>query len=276
MKIKFIILVAIVIALIMIFNNASREEEKISFDPLELELGQEFTALKSDKAKYVLNYSISDVTGDTVNDVIIVVGEKMDEGKYTNFDVVVYDTDSEKIYKAINKKTASKVTKIESKDLTGDDLNDIIFICENEDKTLSVNVAAYKEGGFKEIFSERENEGVSVSGAFLDGFKADINLKTFGKKSTYDLKENKQNYITSGFYAENGKLLSKNMTIRASKFAEVEFVMLSNSYGLRTKQFIKGFDNLDILDEIQVLWKYENNKWIPCEAMSTKLGNLLY
>lgn len=276
MKIKFIILVAIVIVLIMIFNNVSREEENIFFNPLELELGQEFKVSKNDKTKYVLNYSILDVTGDVINDVIIVAGENLDEGKYTNFDVIVYDTSNEKMYKAIAKNIESKATKIEVKDLTGDNLNDIVFMCENEDKTLSVSIATYKEGEFKEIFNARDNSGVNVSGTFLDGFKADINIKNFDKKNTYDLKENKQNYITSGFYADNGKLISNNRSIQISKFVDIEFVKLSNSYGLRTKQFIKGFDNLDILDEIQVLWKYENNKWIPCEAISARLGNLLY
>ena len=75
---------------------------------------------------------------------------------------------------------------------------------------------------------------------------------------------------------QNGKLISKDAMIKASKFTAVEFVMLSNSYGIKTKQLVKGFDNLDILDEIQVLWKYENGKWIPCEAQSVNVGNLLY
>ena len=113
-------------------------------------------------------------------------------------------------------------------------------------------------------------------GTFKDGFKAEVNFKTFNNKKVYDLSENKQNYIKGGFYAENGKLLSKNTGIKASKFTDIEFVMLSDSYGIKTKQLIKGFDNLDVLDEIQVLWKYENGTWIPCEAISMKFGNLLY
>ena len=276
MKIKFIILVAIVISLIMVFNNASSNEENTSFNPLKLELGQEFTALKSDKTKYVLNYTILDVTGDSKNDVIIVIGENSEGGKYKNFDVLVYDVASENLIKTISEKGESKVTKIEVKDLTGDGIGDVILVLENENKTLDISVAMYEQGEFKEIFIKNNNEGVNVIGCFLDGFKAEINFKTFNYKKTYDLKENKRNYISSGFFAENGKLLSKNVSIKSSGFTSVEFVTLSNSYGIKTKQLIKGFDNLDVLDEVQVLWKYENGKWIPCEAISAKFGNLLY
>ena len=152
----------------------------------------------------------------------------------------------------------------------------MILVLENENKTLDISVAMYEQGEFKEIFIKNNNEGVNVIGYFLDGFKAEINFKTFNYKKTYDLKENKRNYISSGFFAENGKLLSKNVSIKSSGFTSVEFVTLSNSYGIKTKQLIKGFDNLDVLDEVQVLWKYENGKWIPCEAISAKFGNLLY
>ena len=42
-------------------------------------------------------------------------------------------------------------------------------------------------------------------------------------------------------------------------------------------RMLKNKDDLKvILDEIEVLWKFEGGKWILCEVNSLKHGNLLY
>ena len=94
MKIKFIIIVLILIVLVSIFNVLSNNDGKTLFKPLELEIGEEFTGVKYDKPMHVLNYAIDDVTGDNENDMIIILGEKnelLESAFSNNIDVIVYD-----------------------------------------------------------------------------------------------------------------------------------------------------------------------------------------
>ncbi len=277
MKIKFVILAAILILLVLIFNGFANDENVAEFKPLELELGEEFTYVKYDKPKIVLNYGIFDATGDEVNDMIIVVGESTnEEGFYKNIDIVVYNCGEKTFSKGNLKKCEARITKLENYDLNADGVKDIVMICESPNSMKMMRVITYKNGETNEIFGIKENKGIIVQGVFLDGFKADINIKNLKLQKSYNLDEYKDSYIKNGFYAENGKLLSTTKTISSSKFTEIEFVELSNCYGIKTKQNVKGVDNFDVVDKIETLWKFEGSKWIICEISSGVLGNLLY
>lgn len=276
MKIKFIVLTGILILLVLLFNS-SEKKDVIEFDPLEVEIGQEFTQVKTDKPKIVLNYAFFDTTGDSKNNMIIIIGEKAEEEMlYKNIDLVLYDAYSQSFMQKNLRNYQGGVIKISNADFDGDSISEIMITSDNLDKTKNIRIVKNNSGDLIELFGEKTNKGVNGTGNFLDGFRGVIYLKDFNKEVVYDLEDYKENYISSGFFAENGKLLSDKKKITTSNFTEIELIELSKSFGIKTKQKIKGFDNLDILDEIEVLWKYENGRWIPCEANSLKHGNLLY
>ena len=56
----------------------------------------------------------------------------------------------------------------------------------------------------------------------------------------------------------------------------MELVQLDGYYGLQTTQRMIGFNSEDLLDEITVIWKYENGKWTIKEAKGNHIGNILY
>lgn len=276
MKIKFIVLTAILILLVLLFNS-SEPKDVISFDPLEVEIGKEFNQIKTDAPKIVLNYAFFDTTGDSKNNMIIAIGEKTEEDMYyKNIDVVVYDAYNNSFNSKSLKGFEGGTIKINNADFDGDNINEIMFVGENLDKTKNIRVIKNNSGDLIELFGEKNNRGANGDGLFLDGFKGRLYLKDFNKELNYALEDYKENYISSGFFAENGKLVSDKKKISMSHFTEIELVELSKSYGIKTKQKVKGFDNLDILDEIEVLWKFESGRWIPCEANSLKHGNLMY
>lgn len=276
MKIKFIVLTGILILLVLFFNSSDKKEV-VEFDPLEVEVGREFTQMKNDKPKIVLNYAFFDITGEEKNKMIMVIGEQTEEDMYyKNLDIVIYDTYAKKFISKSLKDFEGGVIKINNVDFDGNNVDEIMLVSENLDKTKNIRILKNNSGDLMELFNEKNNKGINGDGYFQDGFKSVLYLKNLNKELIYNLEDYKGNYISSGFFAENGKLISDKKKVSISNFTEIELVKLSESYGLKTKQKVKGFDNLDILDEIEILWKYEAGKWLICEANSLKHGNLLY
>ena len=77
MKSKLFWLIFILIICAILFSIIKGpQEETLDFKPLELNVGDEFTAVEYPNKMYVLNYIIKDVTGDGTNDMIIAIGEK--------------------------------------------------------------------------------------------------------------------------------------------------------------------------------------------------------
>lgn len=279
MKIKFIIITVILIFLMTLFNVISNSDGEVLFKPLELEIGEEFTGAKYEKPMYVLNYGIEDVTGDEEKDMIIVIGEKnlvVEDNIAKNIDVVIYDKVSNTFIKSNLRKCIGTTSKIITEDVNGNGIKDIIILTENEDMTKNMRIVTIENGIAKEIFKQKDNKSINMVGTFMDGFKAQISSKKINYNREIDLKDKKQNYVTSGFYNENGKLASDKKDISLSGFTKVEMIELNNQYGIKTSQYLKGFDNLDILDQINIIWKYENGEWKIKEAEGENLGNLLY
>ena len=278
MKSKFVFIVIILIVLIVIFNNISSKENKTEFKPLELEVGDEFTEIDYGDKMFVVNYEIDDVTGDGIKDMIIIIGNKNDvaDTMANNIDVVTYDSENKSFIKGNLKKCSLNTPKLFLKDMNGDGINDIVLIGDNEDMTKTVKVLTIKDNESKEVFKNKDNKGLSFAGAFLDGFKAHIVARKINFERNIEINDKRENYITSGFYDESGRVTASKNNITTSGFVSVEFVELNDAYGLKTTQRIKGFDNLDILDQVEVIWKYENGSWNIKEAKGEKLGNLLY
>ncbi len=278
MKSKFVFIVIILIVLIVIFNNISSKENKTEFKPLELEVGDEFTEIDYGNKMFVVNYEIDDVTGDGVKDMIIIIGNKNDvaDTMANNIDVVTYDSENKSFIKGNLKKCSLNTPKLFLKDINGDGIDDIVLIGDNEDMTKTVRVLTIKDGESKEVFKNKDNKGLSFTGAFLDGFKAHIVARKINFERNIEINDKRENYITGGFYDESGRVTGSKNNITTSGFVNVEFVELNDAYGLKTTQRIKGFDNLDILDQVEVIWKYENGSWNIKEAKGEKLGNLLY
>lgn len=277
MKLKFVILIILLIILMIIFNVISNKSNtKVNFKPLDMEVGEEFTQIKYDKPMYVVNYGISEVTGDSENDMIIVIGEKSGDLSAYNIDLVVYDTANKEFKKTGLKKCSALSPTLMFGDLDGDNINDIVLVTENEDTTKNIRVITLKDNSCKEIFGTKDVKELEITGYFMNGFKGYVSFKKTKFETNIDLSNKKENYITSGFYNDEGKLLSDKTRIRSSNYVSVEFAELNSQKGLRITERVKGFDNLDVLDQVQILLKYENNTWNVKEAKGEILGNLLY
>lgn len=279
MKKKFMILLIILILAILIFNIFSKNKENVSdFKPLELDVGDSFTYLNYDIPMFVLNYMIRDVTGDGRNDMVMVIGEKANaiDEKVNNMDVVIYDTSGECFIKAGLKKCEGKSPKLMAANVNETASDEIILLTQNDDSTQNIKVITMMNHECKELMKPRDNKGLIVSGYFMDGFKAYLSIRKLKLETYLDLKGEKEKYINAGFFDADGRVLGENKNITVTPFVSTELIALNDRQGIKTVQRIIGFDYLDILDEIEVVWKYEDGSWNIKEAKGKKLGNLLY
>ena len=276
---KKIVLIMISIAIIAFAFSFIHDKEEVVESPINIEVGQEFTSIEYAQTKYVLNYKISDLNGDGVNDVVIFVGEKESPSaeEVRNADVVFYEGALQKYSNADLKKFDGTMPRIELADLTGDSLSDIVVSLTDDGGAKNVRVITLENETLKEIFKAKDNRYIAFTGSFMDGFKVNLNNKKLNVNKELDLSNNTTSLIESGTFDNSGKYLpSENSKIKTTGFVELEFVQLTGSMGLKTKQRIITSDGKIILDEISIIWKYEDGKWQIKEAVSVKLGNLLY
>ena len=273
---RFLFVVLLILSSILLFNSIDREDVIAEFDPLKIEIGEMFEYLNYEKEMYVLNYQIADIDDNGENDLVIVIGEKTEESDfYKNIDVIVYNQTNEMFTAAKLKNYEGKMPRIELDDVAGDKVRDVILIatCKNNDNSMSI--VSFNEKGAKEIFKSKESKGLEISGQILDGFKARITIKNLKQEFEVDLSENKENYITNGFYLENGKLNTDKVKISSAGIYNIELIKIDDKVGVKYTERIKGFDNLDIIDQLKVLIKYDNGKWSIVEVISERFGKVV-
>ena len=279
MNSKKIVLMIISVAIIAFAFSLLKDKEEVPVSPINIEIGQEFLGIEYPNTKYVLNYKIADLNGDAVNDVIIFVGEKdsVESIKTTNADIVFYDGALQKYIKGGLKKFDGNTARLELADLTGDKLMDVILILNDDNGDKNLRIITLLNNELKEIFKAKDNKYITFTGNFIDGFKVCINNKKLNINKELDIKDNSSNLIENGVFDGSGKFLNSDTAkIKTTGFIEFEFVQLSNSMGIKTKQRIITQDKKNIVDEITIIWKYEEGKWQIKEASGLKLGNLLY
>lgn len=278
---KFIWIIAIVLIIIAIFSKVFTGNDNTGeFKPLEKNVGDEFTEISYPNKMIIINYEIADITGDGEKDMIFLIGENLEgtditNNIITNMDVVLYDVANGSFIKAGAKKLNGQNNKIITSDFTGDGIQDVMIITE-ENGGKSIRIYTYEDSKLKEIWKERSNKGLVFEGEFIDGFKVQLVNKKLNVDKAINISENEEEYKNTSLYNASGKLLSENKNVTTTPFCSVEVVSLNDRSGIKTTQRIYGINENNIIDEITVVWKYQDGKWQIVEAKGIKLGNLLY
>ena len=276
MRRGFVFIILLIVVVMLIFNNTDINNEVPNFEPLEIEVGEKFDYLNYSKDMFVLNYEIADINNDGEKEIILIIGEKSEEADYyKNIDVVIYNKGSSTFTVGKLKKYEGSQPKIYLKDIDGDTIQDIVVMTSLENMSNSMRIITIKNGEAREIFKDKEGKGLEISGQILDGFKAKVNIKKLKKEFEIDLSENKQNYISSGFYEENGRLKTDKVHVTSAGIYNIEFINIDNQIGIKYTERIKGFDNLDIIEQIDVIMKYESENWIVIEMKGERIGKVV-
>lgn len=276
MRRGFVFIILLIVVVMLIFNNTDINNEVPNFEPLEIEVGEKFDYLNYSKDMFVLNYEIADINNDGEKEIILIIGEKSEEADYyKNIDVVVYNKETSTFIVGKLKNYEGSQPKIYLKDIDGDTIQDIVVMTSLENMSNSMRIITIKNGEAREIFKDKEGKGLEISGQILDGFKAKVNIKKLKKEFEIDLSENKQNYISSGFYEENGRLKTDKVHVTSAGIYNIEFINIDNQIGIKYTERIKGFDNLDIIEQIDVIMKYESENWIVIEMKGERIGKVV-
>ena len=206
MKNKLVWIAVFILILFAISLKVFVKEEKIVDKPLNINVGDEFTVFESKNKKYVLNYAVGDITGDNINDMVIIIGEKeIVESPYAqNVDIVLYDSSANRHLKLELKKLHGSNFKIELADFTGEDIFDVMIIAQNEDEYIS-RIITYADNKLMEIFKEKNNKGLYFSTELIDGFKVNISNKKLNINNIVELERDL--CIKEKIFEESGKLI---------------------------------------------------------------------
>ena len=271
MRRGFVFVILLLVLALLIFNNTDENNDVSEFEPLEIEVGEKFDYLNYSKDMFVLNYEIADINSDGEKEIILIIGEKSEQQDYyKNIDAVIYNKGSATFIIGKLKKYEGSQPKVYLKDIDGDSMQDIVLITSLENMSNSMRIITIKNGEAKEIFKDKYGKGLEICGQILDGFKAKVNIKKLKKEFEIDLSENKQNYISSGFYEENGRLKTDKINVTSAGIYNIEFINIDNQEGIKYTERVKGFDNLDIIDQLEVLIKYDKGNWVIIEAKNEK------
>lgn len=268
MKIKTIWFVTTLILITTIIININIKKEGNDFKPIDLNIGDEFTKVEYKNKMYVINYMVEEITGDEQKDMVILIAEKSGENSaiYKNVDLILFDTANETFYNANLKKLEGESPKILISDLTDDGRNDIIISLENKNKEKDVRIITMKKDNLEEIFGQKENKKVRFQGEIIDGVKAHIKCSKLKQELYLNLNSQKEELITNKIIDESGKVISENNKVNTTAFKTVDVIGINDKNGIQTTQLIVASESKKIIDEITIIWKYENNKWQIKEA----------
>ncbi len=243
MKMKIIIFIALLLILTAFFIKFSPQKSKEEFKPLTIEVGDVFDGMNYGDTMYVLNYAIGDVTSDTQNDMILLVGSKETNNHpfAQKVDVVVYDTASKQFQKAGLKSFEGTSPKIMLADVTGDAQNDVVAILTCKDGTQQMRIVETGKGTLDEIFHKKENRGIVIVGEVVDGLKAHLRCGKFQKEMNLDVSDMKNSWIQENKVNESGKILDLYPQVVTRGFESVDLVQLNHQKAVQTIQSLVTF-----------------------------------
>ncbi|EIW17445.1 MULTISPECIES: hypothetical protein [Pelosinus] len=219
----------------------------------------------------VLDMQEGDVNGDGVSDTVYLIGHKQeDSSSYVDsMKLIVENGADQKRTDVVLDKMGGYQAELLLRDFTGDKTVDAL-----------VTAASGGSGGWyynqvvalgekpSILFGEQENNGGSISGQFLDGFKVEINGGA-GSGVTIDVHDRTADYLRLGLYNEEGKL-QKQTKLMVTPFGRLEAVDANHDgiYELKGIQRISGAYNADGLANVETVLSYTGSFW---QAQSVNL-----
>lgn len=201
----------------------------------------------------------SDVTGDGVNDRVLLMGKRIDKaGSYiAEMSIVVTDLDgNNELRTCLPKESDSGYDPVlKAMDFTGDSVPDV-FISSSKGCYVLYSL---RGGQAKLLLDTTRKIEPEFTGKLLPGYKAQITI--CGKSTTIDLREHKNIYDEKGYY-KNGRLV-KSMDMRSGPFIQANPVDTDKDgiYEIQTTQDVPGITNCGYIAEIVSILKWENGGW---------------
>lgn len=268
----------IFMALAMAFASTSAFTPSADYAAAKVyKVGDRFNekGINAGKTAYVTNLIKKDITGDKKEDQLIVVGNLLskDSMSYDQFTYVLKDgkTGKQTSYslKCLEYYAGwGNLPVVELVDLNNDNVQDVFFSSYSGGTGGFVyyNVATLKDGKYKQLLGQKELVGVSVTGKYVDGFKAEMTCTEINKSWTQDLSAMKSRLVEAKVYDQNGKLLTP-----VEPWVSPPYIKVYPGY-VTGEQTLKGIANSDYIGGINVDYSYKDGK---LEIMEIKVESIL-
>jgi hypothetical protein len=241
----------------------------------------------------IIDVQQADVTGDSANDTVLLVGQPLKDNPsfYNVVTVVVRDGKTGTFSALPPNRIRDYLRGYEPKlflgDMTGDRLKDVMVSVATGGSggTSNYLVAAWKSNKPDVIFAEKENQGLRIKGKFLNGFKAELHSETLNKTFIVDLSGYKKQLVEGKIYDANGTYIyrttdrgrNSQYEIFSDPFSALTPVDPDNDgvYALIGEQNVWGPIHVFTLTTVTSTWMYQNGKWNIPDAQYTLTYSIL-
>lgn len=199
----------------------------------------------------------ADLTGDDIEETIVVKGLPVEEGKneYSQIFVEVKEESGEIHVIEIDE---GKKPQIEFVDLDHDGIKDLfISVQSRNDETMNTFLYSFKGSKIIDILIP---DPLVIQSEFLNDYKASVLIENNYRSYRFNLKNRKDDYEKAGIY-QNGQL-NEPMELIIKQYSKLEpYLYKKNKYGLKGTQIIAGIHDKDILGVVESRWVYKNGQW---------------
>lgn len=197
-----------------------------------------------------------DITGDTIEDRLVIKGIKYEEDDEFFKEITLYvDTGGKKFELPLSSGYKPTVQFI---DVNNDGVKEVFITTETggNEGILNSFLFDFKDQVMKDLTVPKT---VPITTQFLDNYQAKLTIN--GKKPLFiDLSDRKEEYEQSGIYS-NG-VLNEATELLVDGFSTLKPVnFIGKGKGLTGIQLVSGVDHADGIALIESKWKYRKGEW---------------
>lgn len=221
-----------------------------------------------EKGTIIAKMNKFDVNKDQVKDTVILYGKRIDGAASIFLDhmnVAILDGKSKKIQKSALVEFSGYEPSWDWKDFTGDGKFEVLLSSATGGSGGYVNTALwnfYGTGSGMDLL--KDGAALELRGAYVDGYKIEMNIPLLKKQFTVDVSANKDFYQESKIYDQNGKYIDTPVDVQGNGFVGLKAVDRDGNgvFELEGIQRLFGHFNIERISYVTTESHWEEGRWV--------------
>ena len=226
-------------------------------------------AIQQDYLFDLIDSMFEDVTGDQIEDEITLYGRLLTENS-DYYDLLWVEVRSENDATwTIPIKTGGYEPTLNLIDVTQNGIPELIVSLLSNTDIQEHYYFIFENNTFKSMDKPKLEY---MDAQLTDHYAAHIYLTPFHEAYEISLESIEHQLIKDNIYDSNGHLLlEQKLYIQDPHQYEPVFIGPDHGYGLKSEQYIHGIYNHALIGTINILWYYENDRWINIQHHISKI-----